>query len=119
MIRVPPRATRTDTLFPSTTLFRSFVCGNAQYQSKRFSNIEGVFLSVPLEAYGTVDLHAGLRSGKFDITLFVKNVSDVYKGVTDNSTMFNAPAAQGIHTPRTKSGSAPCREKEGRYFTRR
>src|SRR3546814_4740126 len=41
--------------------WRAFVGGNAQYQSKRFSNIEGVFLSVPLEAYGTVDLHAGLR----------------------------------------------------------
>src|SRR3546814_16698899 len=29
MIRRPPRSTRTDTLFPSTTLFRSFtaVCG--------------------------------------------------------------------------------------------
>src|SRR3546814_5871689 len=26
MIRVPPRSTRTDTLFPYTTLFRSFIC---------------------------------------------------------------------------------------------
>src|SRR3546814_1494974 len=29
MIRRPPRSTRTDTLFPYTTLFRSIVCGNA------------------------------------------------------------------------------------------
>src|SRR3546814_5025732 len=27
MIRRPPRSTRTDTLFPYTTLFRSVVCG--------------------------------------------------------------------------------------------
>src|SRR3546814_20427503 len=28
MIRRPPRSTRTDTLFPYTTLFRSWVCEN-------------------------------------------------------------------------------------------
>src|SRR3546814_16189869 len=28
MIRRPPRSTRTDTLFPYTTLFRSVICGN-------------------------------------------------------------------------------------------
>src|SRR3546814_1326839 len=31
MIRRPPRSTRTDTLFPYTTLFRSPWCGFAQY----------------------------------------------------------------------------------------
>src|SRR3546814_1560454 len=29
MIRRPPRSTRTDTLFPSTTLFRSIIVGQA------------------------------------------------------------------------------------------
>src|SRR3546814_6287860 len=29
MIRRPPRSTRTDTLFPYTTLFRSFACGDS------------------------------------------------------------------------------------------
>src|SRR3546814_16195194 len=28
MIRRPPRSTRTDTLFPYTTLFRSYICGH-------------------------------------------------------------------------------------------
>src|SRR3546814_15314383 len=32
MIRVPPRSTRTDTLFPYTTLFRSFVTVRADIQ---------------------------------------------------------------------------------------
>src|SRR3546814_4433663 len=31
MIRRPPRSTRTDTLFPYTTLFRSFVVGEESY----------------------------------------------------------------------------------------
>src|SRR3546814_6766118 len=30
MIRRPPRSTRTDTLFPYTTLFRSFSCAQAR-----------------------------------------------------------------------------------------
>src|SRR3546814_9507128 len=29
MIRRPPRSTRTDTLFPDTTLFRSVTCGDS------------------------------------------------------------------------------------------
>src|SRR3546814_20260505 len=34
MIRRPPRSTRTDTLFPYTTLFRSLVVGAAQQQRR-------------------------------------------------------------------------------------
>src|SRR3546814_9765761 len=34
MIRRPPRSTRTDTLFPDTTLFRSrLVCANDRYEA--------------------------------------------------------------------------------------
>src|SRR3546814_18389791 len=35
MIRRPPRATRTDTLFPYTTLFRSAHCHRASTESRR------------------------------------------------------------------------------------
>src|SRR3546814_9903580 len=35
MIRRPPRSTRTDTLFPYTTLFRSIYEGNGGYPIKR------------------------------------------------------------------------------------
>src|SRR3546814_5571842 len=37
MIRRPPRSTRTDTLFPYTTLFRS---GESKYAGKRFSDLD-------------------------------------------------------------------------------
>src|SRR3546814_18671781 len=35
MIRRPPRSTRTDTLFPYTTLFRSNACHQARFWSQR------------------------------------------------------------------------------------
>src|SRR3546814_4207409 len=35
MIRRPPRSTRTDTLFPYTTLFRSVLAGNAAIERSR------------------------------------------------------------------------------------
>src|SRR3546814_11436691 len=40
MIRRPPRSTRTDTLFPYTTLFRSIACAGGQFP--RFAQISGV-----------------------------------------------------------------------------
>src|SRR3546814_2800973 len=36
MIRRPPRSTRTDTLFPYTTLFRSHICGRSPLPSWRW-----------------------------------------------------------------------------------
>src|SRR3546814_3223684 len=58
MIRRPPRSTRTDTLFPYTTLFRSadigIDVGNAQSQHP----VAG------LRAYGPVPVVAALRTGE-------------------------------------------------------
>src|SRR3546814_10337129 len=48
MIRRPPRSTRTDTLFPYTTLFRSLHYG-ADLSYGRFNTIEvGGFISGPI-----------------------------------------------------------------------
>src|SRR3546814_1780851 len=53
MIRRPPRSTRTDTLFPYTTLFRSFACIVAiPYETAVFSRLlhsasERVFVCFP------------------------------------------------------------------------
>src|SRR3546814_16287873 len=51
MIRRPPRSTRTDTLFPYTTLFRS-VCsavlsGNRNFEARIHPNIKANFLASP------------------------------------------------------------------------
>src|SRR3546814_418375 len=40
MIRRPPRSTRTDTLFPYTTLFRSLIYGNTIYHTGNLSPVE-------------------------------------------------------------------------------
>src|SRR3546814_19050180 len=50
MIRRPPRSTRTDTLFPYTTLFRSLADGDALEQ---FSQKLADFGYVPIAAYDT------------------------------------------------------------------
>src|SRR3546814_20993612 len=50
MIRRPPRSTRTDTLFPYTTLFRSVV-------------VDGQDRSVPVAAHRDRDDRAGRRVG--------------------------------------------------------
>src|SRR3546814_4021038 len=53
MIRRPPRSTRTDTLFPYTTLFRSEPFFHAQVEVRRVDADEGVGLPVqypPAEA---------------------------------------------------------------------
>src|SRR3546814_7832344 len=39
MIRRPPRSTRTDTLFPYTTLFRSCLVGLAQSKGRHFTHL--------------------------------------------------------------------------------
>src|SRR3546814_11901626 len=44
MIRRPPRSTRTDTLFPDTTLFRSI---GARWAASRLTAGEGEFLGLP------------------------------------------------------------------------
>src|SRR3546814_15035625 len=53
MIRRPPRSTRTDTLFPYTTLFRSFIilCG-AGFGFFQTPNNRNMFLSAPRERSG-------------------------------------------------------------------
>src|SRR3546814_5239218 len=42
MIRRPPRSTRTDTLFPYTTLFRSLDDQRAQFGADQFDDLVGI-----------------------------------------------------------------------------
>src|SRR3546814_1646190 len=45
MIRRPPRSTRTDTLFPYTTLFRSGPCHSPYFQAVRATRLSSLFVS--------------------------------------------------------------------------
>src|SRR3546814_16951602 len=58
MIRRPPRSTRTDTLFPYTTLFRAVVSGN----HRRNRNSRAV-LSFPTRRHGAKATPAGAGDG--------------------------------------------------------
>src|SRR3546814_6654915 len=40
MIRRPPRSTRTDTLFPYTTLFRSYAKPHDQHHDRQFAELD-------------------------------------------------------------------------------
>src|SRR3546814_8966955 len=58
MIRRPPRSTRTDTLFPYTTLFRSLVGGDVEFEhwmAKIVGFVEAptLGLDLPLDLRGT------------------------------------------------------------------
>src|SRR3546814_11093876 len=64
MIRRPPRSTRTDTLFPYTTLFRSD------------SNMTALLAGVALFAFGTGPLKG------FAITMIVGILASLYTAVT-------------------------------------
>src|SRR3546814_4521237 len=68
MIRRPPRSTRTDTLFPYTTLFRSFDMGGTStdvswyagsYERREEAEVAGVRLRTPMLAIHTVAAGGG------------------------------------------------------------
>src|SRR3546814_15110352 len=64
MIRRPPRSTRTDTLFPYTTLFRSFLPNYDIEMAKTLVSGPDVWLNTPLpplEASGTSGMKAALN----------------------------------------------------------
>src|SRR3546814_15543614 len=62
MIRRPPRATRTDTLFPYTTLFRSLQNPSALGSLEEYGSESGTF-TVPKRFRGTVYILVATDSG--------------------------------------------------------
>src|SRR3546814_9509917 len=68
MIRLPPRSTRTDPLFPYTTLFRSHQCIEGMLTAHRLAHVAPPVIGVELPAVeqaagdGGIERHvAGLR----------------------------------------------------------
>src|SRR3546814_6461954 len=75
MIRRPPRSTRTDTLFPYTTLFRS----NYSYRTSTNAGFGNEPL-LYMKDYGVLDLRAGFGSsdGRWQVSAFGRNVTNSY-----------------------------------------
>src|SRR3546814_13445053 len=61
MIRRPPRSTRTDTLFPYTTLFRSFLPIDFAVKGKLYRSV-AVVRAAPLEMEGPVPPPVSVRA---------------------------------------------------------
>src|SRR3546814_5779048 len=68
MIRRPPRSTRTDTLFPYTTLFRSFKLQPADLEKAITPHTRWVILNAPNNPSGAVYSREELR-GLADVLL--------------------------------------------------
>src|SRR3546814_1593151 len=69
MIRQPPRSTRTDTLFPYTTLFRSLADDVLAGEAERdglLLNGEGIDDALRRESVDDVLVHAELGEGRHD-----------------------------------------------------
>src|SRR3546814_18507830 len=123
MIRRPPRSTRTDTLFPYTTLFRSL------YQGRSYKSYRGMG-SVGAMARGSADRY------------FQQGVSEALKLVpegVEGRVPYKGPVGNAIHPPVgglkaamgytgnttlaeierncvfNHSGRAPRRERAGKY----
>src|SRR3546814_2698893 len=67
MIRRPPRSTRTDTLFPYTTLFRSIELARGGYpefdlEAFRHGDLTPVFFGSALKNFGVEELIAGIAN---------------------------------------------------------
>src|SRR3546814_3842132 len=64
MIRRPPRSTRTDTLFPYTTLFRSRNSSKSSRARKRFNDRQGKIHGHPAHHQQCRPHHPGDRRGR-------------------------------------------------------
>src|SRR3546814_11516431 len=62
MIRRPPRSTRTDTLFPYPTLFRSIAPGAGTTPPKVYANSIQTDMDLHLEAKGTGNIRFGAHA---------------------------------------------------------
>src|SRR3546814_7921559 len=72
MIPRPPRSTRTDTLFPYTTLFRSktlWACGAGAYWGNANGSNSGNFVQVPVGNTVVKAVHGGTGSYNYGAAL--------------------------------------------------
>src|SRR3546814_11755976 len=92
MIRLPPRSTRTDTLFPSTTLFRSEDVGETRGRDVRMQN-------VPLTVDRIIDHAANWHGGREIVSRDAEGrvTRTTYADIrADAKRVSNALAAEGI-----------------------
>src|SRR3546814_12857071 len=111
MIRRPPRSTRTDTLFPYTTLFRSL---NGK-RPDTFLKTANAFGRKVLERQPTIDrmfwrIHRDKRSNKRNLIASLEILP--FRGLAQKRTaMVVIGENQGLPTDLHEIGRASCRER--------
>src|SRR3546814_11877572 len=119
MIRRPPRSTRTDTLFPYTTLFRSLPAGlrayaralaktlNSAPQGGRPGNISMTRKQLPhialLGTGGTIASTAQATTAMADYTV-TEGIDSLLTAVPEITSLANIQCQQAIHVADRKSG---------------
>src|SRR3546814_5987594 len=102
MIRRPPRSTRTDTLFPYTTLFRSSLAFSLQTADGIIDDVAGLtaFLDerLPREEPGKETGTAGAKSNSFA-------VADLWRTLIDLEEEFVPSATIGDKLAETSEGA--------------
>src|SRR3546814_16779027 len=109
MIRRPPRSTRTDTLFPYTTLFRSEDDLHVAPQRRQLARIQGrdVLALEPHLAAGRLDQPADAASRRGLAAAGLADEPERFAGLE-----FAADAVDGID-PGDQIGRASCGERVG------
>src|SRR3546814_16241180 len=89
MIRRPPRSTRTDTLFPYTTLFRSLQLSRIVSRTSVNDNVDADIYGIELEAIArpipalTVNINASYLHTKVSSDRYITNPRDPSGGRSD------------------------------------
>src|SRR3546814_13665001 len=109
MQRRPPRSTRTDTLFPYTTLFRSIKTGMGRQQMRNGDNAHALdrrsFLK--LSAGGAASLALlGVGTQLAGCSQQTASVADGYRWLTNADLSFIKVLMRGIAGPAMDIGSA-------------
>src|SRR3546814_14127952 len=102
MIRLPPRSTRTDTLFPYTTLFRSYRKAKSLDFWREYSHVSGHKEPNADPRYAAFDAwmkQLGAGSLSLEPTPFPAEVQYPYRIVSDAIAFIDCQVAQPVLPP--------------------
>src|SRR3546814_15537194 len=107
MIRRPPRSTRTDTLFPYTTLFRSLAARGGLRRGALQVGDQGLGAGLAAGAGGNDAAH--------DVQQLVAERAGIVQGLVEGGVELGLAARHGAEAAVTQIGRAACRERVCQY----